>query len=69
MYRVLIADDEPMIRQGLAKLIGERTDLVADIHTARNGQEALERISEDPRIFCSRTSACREWMELSCAAV
>lgn len=42
--RLLIADDEDMIRNGIAKYIQLHTDRYEVIYTARNGQEALELI-------------------------
>ncbi|MFD2612289.1 response regulator transcription factor [Paenibacillus gansuensis] len=51
MYRVLIVDDEPIIRQSLAMLVGERHDLVADIRTAENGLEAMETMEKDTPDF------------------
>lgn len=49
MYRVLIVDDEPMIRKGLEKLIRQTgTDVSAyDIRMAENGEEALRLIEEE----------------------
>ena len=42
--KLLIADDEDMIRNGIAKYIQLHTDRYEVIYTARNGQEALELI-------------------------
>lgn len=42
--KLLIADDEDMIRNGIAKYIQLHTDRYVVIYTARNGQEALELI-------------------------
>lgn len=42
--KLLIADDEDMIRNGIAKYIQLHTDRYEMIYTARNGQEALELI-------------------------
>ena len=38
--KLLIADDEDMIRNGIAKYIQLHTDRYEMIYTARNGQEA-----------------------------
>ncbi|MBO2942683.1 response regulator [Paenibacillus sp. F411] len=46
MYRVLIVDDEPMIRQSLSVLISERKDLIVDVKTAENGAAALGILEE-----------------------
>ncbi|GIP37239.1 hypothetical protein J31TS4_05190 [Paenibacillus sp. J31TS4] len=48
MFRVLVVDDEPMIRMGLAKLIAETPGLAAEVETAENGADALERIDRRP---------------------
>ncbi|SDC78434.1 two-component system, response regulator YesN [Paenibacillus sp. UNCCL117] len=47
MYRILIADDEPMIRKGLQKLVEQAELPIADIRTAENGAVALQRIQEE----------------------
>lgn len=46
MYRILVVDDEPMIRKGLEKLIRQSIPAPADVETAENGEAALERIAE-----------------------
>ncbi|QJD83867.1 response regulator [Cohnella herbarum] len=45
MYRILVVDDEPMIRKGLQKLIRESDLAVCEADTAENGAEALEKIA------------------------
>ncbi|WP_159887659.1 response regulator transcription factor [Paenibacillus puerhi] len=47
MYRILIADDEPMIRKGLHKLVEQSELPIASIRTAENGAVALQRIREE----------------------
>ncbi|PYI54323.1 response regulator transcription factor [Paenibacillus flagellatus] len=47
MYRILIVDDEPMIRKGLEKLIVQTEGFDCSVRTAENGEEALERIREE----------------------
>lgn len=42
--RLLIAEDEDMIRNGIEKYIRLHTDRFAQIYTAQNGQEALDII-------------------------
>lgn len=42
--KLLIADDEDMIRNGIAKYITLHTDRFENIYLAKNGQEALELI-------------------------
>lgn len=44
MYRILVVDDEPMIRMGLAKLITQTDPAMIQAETAGNGMEALEAI-------------------------
>ncbi|HEX7057943.1 MAG TPA: response regulator [Bacilli bacterium] len=44
MYKVLVVDDEPMIREGLVKLVGQSCPFVKEIHSAENGKEALEQL-------------------------
>ncbi|MCK9862180.1 response regulator [Paenibacillus sp. ATY16] len=45
MYRILVVDDEPMIRKGLQKLIGESDHSICHAETADNGVDALEKIA------------------------
>ncbi|WP_308638100.1 response regulator transcription factor [Paenibacillus silvisoli] len=45
MYRILVVDDEPMIRKGLQKLIREADPLIGHAETADNGIDALEKIA------------------------
>ncbi|MCR2802696.1 response regulator transcription factor [Paenibacillus soyae] len=44
MYRILVVEDEPMIRKGLEKLIHLACKGKAEIESAANGEEALSRI-------------------------
>jgi len=44
MKRILVADDDLGILEGMAILLSRRYDVV----TARNGEEALERLNEGP---------------------
>ena len=43
--RVLIVDDHPIVREGIAALIGRQTDMVA-VGEASNGEEAIRRYAE-----------------------
>jgi two-component system response regulator YesN len=42
MYNILLVDDEPIIRKGLAKIIRKHGSDIGDIRTAENGAEALK---------------------------
>ncbi|PZE22581.1 response regulator [Paenibacillus xerothermodurans] len=46
MYRIMIADDEPMIRKGLQKLIQQSGQPIASLRLAENGIDALNQIRE-----------------------
>jgi len=43
MLRILIADDHPIVRQGLRQTIAETTDMVV-ADEASNGQEVLSKV-------------------------
>jgi two-component system, response regulator YesN len=47
MFRVLIVDDEPMIRKGLMTLVQQYKPAELIIHTAENGESALKQIREE----------------------
>ncbi|NOU95289.1 response regulator [Paenibacillus sp. LMG 31456] len=47
MFRILIADDEPMIRKGLQKLIQQSGQPIASLRLAENGADALLQIQEE----------------------
>ncbi|OCT16278.1 AraC family transcriptional regulator [Paenibacillus pectinilyticus] len=47
MYRILIVDDEPMIRKGLQKLVEQSELPIESLRTAENGVVALQRIKEE----------------------
>lgn len=44
MYRILLVDDEPIILSGIKFLIDWEKNNCTIIDSARNGQEALEKI-------------------------
>jgi DNA-binding NarL/FixJ family response regulator len=46
MIRVLIADDHPIVRQGLRQILAETTDMEL-AGEAVNGQEALEQVRQE----------------------
>jgi DNA-binding NarL/FixJ family response regulator len=43
MYRILIADDHPIVRRGLRQIL-EENKAVAGVDEAGNGQEALDKV-------------------------
>ncbi|MCS7459381.1 response regulator [Paenibacillus doosanensis] len=47
MYRILIADDEPVIRKGLQKLIEQSGQPIASLRLAEHGCDALQQIREE----------------------
>jgi two-component system response regulator YesN len=47
MFRILIADDEPMIRKGLQKLIQQSGQPLTSLRLADNGADALQQIREE----------------------
>ncbi|OMF38065.1 DNA-binding response regulator [Paenibacillus sp. FSL H8-0548] len=52
MHRILVVDDEPMIRRGLEKLIQQADTSLIHTDTAENGVDALEKIrSSRPTIL------------------
>lgn len=46
MYKVLVVDDEPMIRKGIAKLVEKCCPSGCELRTAENGKAALDRMAE-----------------------
>jgi two-component system invasion response regulator UvrY len=46
LIRVLIADDHPVVRRGLKRILEDETDMEV-MGEARNGQEALDLISKE----------------------
>ncbi len=46
MYSLLIADDEPLIRRGIRKLIDLKNLDISEIYEAENGEEALKIFEE-----------------------
>ncbi|WP_284638844.1 response regulator transcription factor [Paenibacillus silviterrae] len=51
MYKIMIVDDEPIIRSGLQKLVEQSGIPIAGIRTATNGVQALEIIAEEAPDF------------------
>lgn len=51
MYRILIVDDEPMIRKGLIKIIEQSGIVFTSIRSAENGVHALEQIKMEQPHF------------------
>ena len=56
---VLIADDHPVYRQGLARAIKERPELDL-IATCEDGRDALERITSEQPDVAARTVTSEE---------
>lgn len=48
MWKVMIADDEPYVREGLEKLISWEALGCKLVYAAENGKELLEQIDKDP---------------------
>jgi two-component system response regulator YesN len=52
MYRLLVVDDEPLVRKGVVTLISFEELGIAEVMEASNGEEALEKVhSFDPHII------------------
>lgn len=51
MYRILVVDDEPIIRKGLIKLIEQSNYSFTSIRSAENGERAMEMIKEEQPDF------------------
>ena len=52
MWKVLIADDEPKIRQGLKSVLEEMELSITVCAEARNGMDALEKVGRFQPDFC-----------------
>ncbi|EUB39480.1 response regulator receiver domain protein [Fusobacterium sp. CM1] len=46
MYKLMIADDEPLIRRGIKQLIDLSSLQIGEIHEASTGEEALKVFEE-----------------------
>jgi len=46
MYKLLIVDDEPIIRQGIRKFVNFEELSISEVYEATNGYEALEQFDE-----------------------
>ena len=55
--RVLVADDNPVVRAGLTALLGGHPDIEV-VAAAADGDEALASPPASPRTSYSSTSAC-----------
>ncbi len=47
MLKILVADDHPIVRQGIKQIIADTTDMVV-AGEATNGQEVLNAVKENP---------------------
>lgn len=47
MYKLLIADDEPLIRRGIKKLIDFESLKIDEIYEAQNGKEVVEIVAQN----------------------
>ncbi len=47
MLKILVADDHPIVRQGIKQIIADTTDMVV-AGEAANGQEVLNAVKENP---------------------
>lgn len=47
MYKLLIADDEPLIRRGIRKLIDFESLNIDEIYEAQNGQQVIDIVAEN----------------------
>ena len=61
MFRVLIADDEPIERLVVTKKIQANFPDRLEVVTAENGSDAVELFSANTAISRSWTSTCRAW--------
>lgn len=52
MYKVLVVDDERMIRMGIKKVIPWDNLGVEEVYTAASGIEAMEILKEKNRKLC-----------------
>lgn len=61
MYKVLIVDDEQLIRSGMIARFQYLNFKFERIREAASGVEALALLEKEPRISSSPTSKCRIW--------
>lgn len=47
MYSILIVEDEPIIRRGIASLIDFESLGISTVHEVENGEQALQKIREE----------------------
>ena len=55
----LIADDEPLLREKLARLLAQAWPELEVVALARNGREAVEMFEAQKPDVCFSTSTCR----------
>ena len=56
MYKVLIVDDEKMIRMGMKKVLPWQELKIEEVYTAASGKEALEILEENQVPPTNRTA-------------
>ena len=61
MIRVLIADDNAVIRQGVRALLTSAADDIEVVGEAATGREAIDQAEALSPTSCCSTSACRSW--------
>ncbi len=61
--RIVIADDHPIVREGLATVLNQEEDL-AVVGQAGNGLEAVAKVRNSVPMWYSWTYKCPKWMGL-----
>ena len=65
MIDVIICDDHPIVRQGLARIIEENLD-VGSVREADNGQMLMDLSVSGPATWCCSTSGCPDGAGSTC---
>ena len=68
MYKLLIVDDEPLIRRGIKKLTNLHEMGISEIFEAENGEQAIEIVeAEKPHMIILnmlRLQFVQKWMTI-----